>query len=139
MPPEIPVVEAALDRGVEVLDELEIGRRLLPTPIVGVTGPTPPTPVAEISSYQLEFAGEMRVEGAVFTNLSVDHLNRHGSMAAYGAAKRNLFVRGDKAEGLQIAHDGLLENIWDLQAESPTCTSTSPSPTSAPWPSGKGA
>ncbi|MFT3863862.1 MAG: Mur ligase family protein [Solirubrobacterales bacterium] len=137
VPPEVPLVQAAFGRGLQVLDELEIGWRLVPAPIVGVTGtkgkstvsalcvailaahglepvlcgntefgppitelalaPPPPALVAESSSYQLEFPGQMLVDGAVFTNLSVDHLHRHASMAAYGEAKRNLFVRGDEA------------------------------------------
>lgn len=50
--------------------------------------------VAEVSSYQTEFAADLAVDAAVFTNLTTDHLNRHGSMEAYGAAKRRLFVRG---------------------------------------------
>ncbi len=47
----------------------------------------------EVSSHGLE---QDRVAGtafdiAVFTNLSRDHLDYHGSMAAYGAAKKRLF------------------------------------------------
>ncbi len=47
----------------------------------------------EVSSHALDqgrVAG-VRFEGAVFTNLSRDHLDYHGSMDAYGAAKARLF------------------------------------------------
>lgn len=49
----------------------------------------------EVSSHALEqerLAG-CRVRAAVFTNLSRDHLDYHGSMAAYAAAKARLFQR----------------------------------------------
>ena len=48
----------------------------------------------EASSHALEqgrLAG-VRVEVGVFTNLTRDHLDYHGSMEAYGAAKRRLFL-----------------------------------------------
>lgn len=57
-------------------------------------GETPRTVVAEVSSFQLELARELAVDAAVFTNLTPDHLNRHGGFAPYRAAKRRLFVRG---------------------------------------------
>ena len=50
---------------------------------------------------------------AVFTNLSPDHLDRHGGMGGYFAAKRRLFAEGgpdravvgvDEAEGLYLAN-----------------------------------
>lgn len=52
----------------------------------------------EVSSHALE---QGRVNGnvfdiAVFTNLSRDHLDYHGSMADYAAAKRKLFIDNDK-------------------------------------------
>ncbi|CAM3552836.1 UDP-N-acetylmuramoyl-L-alanyl-D-glutamate--2,6-diaminopimelate ligase [Halomonas lysinitropha] len=49
----------------------------------------------EVSSHALE-QGRLdgcRVYAAVFTNLSRDHLDYHGSMAAYAAAKARLFRR----------------------------------------------
>lgn len=49
----------------------------------------------EVSSHALEqerLSG-CRVTAAVFTNLSRDHLDYHGSMAAYAAAKARLFKR----------------------------------------------
>ncbi len=52
----------------------------------------------EVSSHALE---QSRVNGntfdiAVFTNLSRDHLDYHGSMADYAAAKRQLFIHHAK-------------------------------------------
>jgi UDP-N-acetylmuramoylalanine-D-glutamate ligase len=58
-------------------------------------GETPDAVVAEVSSFQAELARDLAVEAAIFTNLTPDHLNRHGGMGPYRAAKRRLFVRGD--------------------------------------------
>jgi UDP-N-acetylmuramoyl-L-alanyl-D-glutamate--2,6-diaminopimelate ligase len=58
--------------------------------------------VAEVSSYQAEGSPEFLPEAAVLTNLSTAHLGRHGSMARYAAAKRRLFVRGDRAVGVAV-------------------------------------
>jgi len=55
---------------------------------------TPATPVVlELSSFQLERLGAAGLSPrfALITNLSADHLNWHGSMAAYAAAKRQIF------------------------------------------------
>lgn len=58
-------------------------------------GEAPRAVVAEVSSFQAELARDLAVDAAVFTNLTPDHLNRHGGMGPYRAAKRRLFVRGD--------------------------------------------
>ncbi|HBH28022.1 MAG: UDP-N-acetylmuramoyl-L-alanine--D-glutamate ligase [Desulfofustis sp. PB-SRB1] len=47
--------------------------------------------VLEVSSFQLETGGEFSADVGVLLNLSPDHLDRHGSMAAYTAAKMRLF------------------------------------------------
>jgi UDP-N-acetylmuramoyl-L-alanyl-D-glutamate--2,6-diaminopimelate ligase len=51
--------------------------------------------VMEVSSHALVLGRVSGVEfdGGVFTNLSQDHLDFHGTMEAYGAAKRLLFSR----------------------------------------------
>ncbi len=59
-------------------------------------GEPPRSVVAEVSSYQAQYSPMLNVEGAVFTNLTPDHLNRHGTMEAYGAAKRMLFTHADR-------------------------------------------
>ncbi|MDG1430757.1 MAG: UDP-N-acetylmuramoyl-L-alanine--D-glutamate ligase, partial [Paracoccaceae bacterium] len=50
--------------------------------------------VLELSSYQTELARALTPDLAVFTNLSPDHLDRHGGMGGYFAAKRRLFAEG---------------------------------------------
>ena len=47
--------------------------------------------VLELSSYQLERCPSLRANVAVFLNLSPDHLDRHGDIKGYEAAKRNIF------------------------------------------------
>jgi len=68
--------------------------------------------VLELSSYQTELARALTPDIAVFTNLSPDHLDRHGGMGGYFAAKRRLFAEGgpdraivgvDELEGLFMA------------------------------------
>ena len=49
--------------------------------------------VLEMSSYMLERIGRIRFDAAVMLNLSPDHLDRHGDMAGYAAAKQAIFAR----------------------------------------------
>ena len=51
------------------------------------------TIVCETSSFQLEDTALFAPEGAVLLNLTPDHLDRHGSFAAYTQAKLNVFAR----------------------------------------------
>lgn len=47
----------------------------------------------EMSSYMLERIATLRFNVAVMLNLSPDHLDRHGNMAGYAAAKARIFAR----------------------------------------------
>lgn len=49
--------------------------------------------VLEMSSYMLERIVTLRFDAAAMLNLSPDHLDRHGDMAGYDAAKREIFAR----------------------------------------------
>ena len=49
------------------------------------------TVVLELSSFQLEIAGEFRPQLGLLLNISPDHLDRHSTMEEYAAAKRLLF------------------------------------------------
>jgi UDP-N-acetylmuramoylalanine--D-glutamate ligase len=62
------------------------------------SGTLPDVWVLELSSFQLDAAGSFEPTAAVVLNLSQDHLDWHGNMAAYGAAKANIFG----AQGLMV-------------------------------------
>ncbi|MGE4558956.1 MAG: UDP-N-acetylmuramoyl-L-alanine--D-glutamate ligase [Desulfobulbus sp.] len=56
--------------------------------------------VLELSSFQLDLAGSFRPNIGLLLNITPDHIDRHGSLAAYTRAKQNLFVHqvpGDMA------------------------------------------
>lgn len=50
------------------------------------------TYVLELSSFQLDLAKTLRANAAVLINLSPDHIDRHGDMDGYAAAKRRIFL-----------------------------------------------
>ncbi len=50
--------------------------------------------VLELSSYQIELARALQPDIAVFLNLAPDHLERHGGIGGYFAAKKRLFTQG---------------------------------------------
>jgi UDP-N-acetylmuramoylalanine--D-glutamate ligase len=56
--------------------------------------------VLELSSYQIELARALQPDIAVFLNISPDHLDRHGGMGGYFAAKRRLFTQGGPARSI---------------------------------------
>ncbi len=130
VPREARLVEAANRRGLTVWSEVELGSRLLPNPILGITGTNGKTttselvgeifraagkPVAvagnvgrpltaldgvvasdvwvvcELSSFQLEDIESFRPQIAVLLNVTPDHLDRHGSIEDYRAAKLKIF------------------------------------------------
>jgi UDP-N-acetylmuramoylalanine--D-glutamate ligase len=49
--------------------------------------------VLELSSYQLELLDTFHADIAVWLNITPDHIDRHGDMAGYVAAKENIFTR----------------------------------------------
>ncbi|TBR28214.1 MAG: UDP-N-acetylmuramoyl-L-alanine--D-glutamate ligase, partial [Reyranella sp.] len=49
--------------------------------------------VLELSSYQLELLQTFRADIAVWLNITPDHIDRHGDLAGYVAAKKNIFAR----------------------------------------------
>ncbi len=54
--------------------------------------------VLEMSSYMLERMQTLRFDAACLLNLSPDHLDRHGDLAGYGAAKLAIFARQTAAD-----------------------------------------
>ncbi len=68
----------------------------LGTPALDLLAPERDLYVLELSSFQLERAGVLELACATVLNVSPDHLDRHGTMAAYHMAKHRIF-RGCRA------------------------------------------
>ena len=63
------------------------------------------TYVLEMSSYQLELTHSLDFDIAVLLNLSPDHLDRHGDMDGYIAAKKRIFDGQDEASTAIVGVD----------------------------------
>ena len=63
-------------------------------PALDLAAPGPNTVyVLEVSSYQIDLAPGLIPDVALLTNLSPDHIDRHGSMAGYAAVKEKLLTQ----------------------------------------------
>ena len=149
VPGEAAVIRAARARGIVVLGELELGWRLLPNPLIAITGSNGKTtttelvaamhraaglPVAaagnvgtaltalagalepaatvvcEASSFQLEDTLAFAPDAAVLLNLAPDHLDRHGSFAAYREAKLAIFAH-QAADAVAVLPEALAAEV----------------------------
>ncbi|SPL69768.1 UDP-N-acetylmuramoyl-L-alanine--D-glutamate ligase [Acinetobacter stercoris] len=125
---KLPEIQAAIAKGIPVVSEIQILRRVTDKPIVGITGSNakstvttllglmakdaglkaavggnlgrpaldltkddPEIYILELSSFQLETTSSLNAEVAVVLNMSEDHLDRHGDMVGYHAAKHRIF------------------------------------------------
>ena len=87
--------------GIEVVVAGNVG-----TPLAELAGATAGVVVCEASSFQLEDATEFAPEAAALLNLSEDHIDRHGTFAAYRDAKLRVFAR-QRAEDVAVVPVGL--------------------------------
>lgn len=76
----------AQDAGVKAAIGGNLGR-----PALDLTHDDPDVYILELSSFQLETTSNLNAEVAVVLNMSEDHLDRHGDMAGYHAAKHRIF------------------------------------------------
>lgn len=76
----------AQDAGVKVAVGGNLGR-----PALDLTHDDPDVYILELSSFQLETTSNLNAEVAVVLNMSEDHLDRHGDMFGYHAAKHRIF------------------------------------------------
>ena len=67
---------------------------------------------AELSSFQLETIQNFRAEIAVILNLTEDHLTRHHTMEAYGAAKCNIFKNQRPEDVTLLNFDDPIVKSW---------------------------
>jgi UDP-N-acetylmuramoylalanine--D-glutamate ligase len=61
--------------------------------------------VLELSSYQLDLTSSLRADASVILNISPDHLDRHGGMEGYVAAKRRILLNQGKGDTAVIGVD----------------------------------
>jgi len=88
-----------------------------------VASSTPDTfHIVEVSSFQLETTDTFHPWIAVLLNLSSDHLDRHGSMEVYGAAKARIFanqtgddwavINADDPQTLELARAARAKKVF---------------------------
>lgn len=87
--------------GREVAVGGNIGRPVLDLPPLGDGG----IYVLELSSYQLDLVSSLSPDVAVLLNITPDHLERHGGLAGYVAAKRRLFAHQTASQTAVIGID----------------------------------
>ncbi|HKR87407.1 MAG TPA: UDP-N-acetylmuramoyl-L-alanine--D-glutamate ligase, partial [Phenylobacterium sp.] len=61
--------------------------------------------VLELSSYQLDLTSSLKPDVAIILNISPDHLDRHGGMEGYVAAKRRILANQGKGDTAVIGVD----------------------------------
>jgi UDP-N-acetylmuramoylalanine--D-glutamate ligase len=111
--------------------DARVGGNIAPgRPLIEIASDAPANAllVGEISSFQLEWIAEFRPLIGILTNLSSDHLNRHGSMQEYAAMKARLFenqtqnehaiVKADDAAALAIGRAGR-GTLWTWSRRGP--------------------
>jgi len=64
--------------------------------------------VLEVSSYQLDLTSSLKPNVSVLLNISPDHLDRHGGMEGYVAAKRRVLLNQGKGDTAVIGVDDAL-------------------------------
>ena len=103
---------AAGNIGPAVLDAWAVARSADPLPEIWVL---------ELSSYQLATTFSLKADAATVLNLSEDHLDRHGSMEDYCAAKARIFSGGaiqvlnrDDARSLKMRRPHVAKNRKDV-------------------------
>jgi UDP-N-acetylmuramoylalanine--D-glutamate ligase len=90
-------VRAGANLGTPALDLLE--------------GEAPDIYVLELSSFQLETTDSLRARAACVLNISPDHIDRHGSLERYAAAKARILTGADCV--VLNREDPLVMAMWD--------------------------
>jgi UDP-N-acetylmuramoylalanine--D-glutamate ligase len=94
--------------GLEIVAGGNIGTPALDLPALGPRG----VYVLELSSYQLEITPSAIYDVAVLLNITPDHLDRHGGMDGYVAAKRLIFRgQGEDDTAIVGVDDGICRRI----------------------------
>ena len=71
----------------------------------------PPVPgrvyVLELSSFQIDLMPSLHPDAGILTNITADHLDRHGDMATYAAVKERIFARQRPGDTALVGVDDL--------------------------------
>lgn len=76
---------------------------------------------AELSSFQLEFVTSFCPDIAVVLNLTPDHMERHHTMEAYAAAKKNIFRKQNAAQITVLNYDDPEVRSWSAESNGKIC------------------
>jgi len=101
------LAELARAAGLEVRAGANLG-----TPALDLLeGEAPDLYVLELSSFQLETTDSLAPRAACVLNLSADHIDRHGSMEQYAAAKARILARAQRV--VLNRDDPRVMAMWD--------------------------
>ncbi|MCZ8236179.1 MAG: Mur ligase family protein [Inhella sp.] len=91
--------------------------------------------VLELSSFQLDGVQGFQPDAGVVLNLTQDHLDWHGDMAAYGAAKARVFGSAEPSAGLWVINrdDPLVEALVPTPPPPPLGVRGKPLKVSVKW------
>ncbi len=111
--------------GYGMLDELEVATHTTPDVVkvqqllANMKGQGAKSVMMEVSSHGLDQGrvDEVNFTGAVFTNLSRDHLDYHESMDAYGQAKKALFQKPGLSFAVINFDDAYAQELVDSLSE----------------------
>ena len=126
---------ALLERsGLDVAVAGNIGPTLLDTLTQRLQGTLPQAWVLELSSFQLNDTEGFEPTAATVLNLTQDHLDWHGDMASYGAAKGRVFGtrslrvlrRDDASVGAWLVQPNSAPRRQENQSDAPLCITFGP-------------
>ena len=77
--------------------------------------------VLELSSFQIDLMPSLNPDVGILTNISPDHLDRHGTLEHYAEVKSRIFARMTKGCSALISVDDELSQSIALRIKSPIC------------------
>ncbi|MFK7898438.1 MAG: UDP-N-acetylmuramoyl-L-alanine--D-glutamate ligase [Myxococcota bacterium] len=86
-------------------------------PALSLVGEPLDVAILEISSFQLESIDTFKPRTAVLLNISPDHLDRHGDLEGYRAAKAKIFARQTEGDSAILNGDDALTTSIELPAK----------------------
>lgn len=154
VPTDLPIVQAAVERGIPVVNDAILFLERCPALVIGITGSAGKTTtttlvgnmcqadgrktwvggnignvllddldqigpddvvVMELSSFQLEMS-KVSPDIAAVLNVTPNHLDRHGTLQEYAAAKANIFNHQQGDDRVILGADDLIANSFSQLA-----------------------